>query len=68
MTSTTRGRRALTCEDTSPGQAAMNNGSATSAKGDEVPSGMISVELTPGVTPGWRGLEFIARSAVRCRR
>jgi hypothetical protein len=39
---------------------AMDNGSAHSRnrKGDEVPSGMISVALTPGVTPGWRGLEF----------
>lgn len=39
---------------------AMDNGSAhfRNRKGDEVPSGMISVELTPSATPGWRGLEF----------
>jgi hypothetical protein len=42
----------------------MDNGSAhfRNREGDEVPSGMISVELTPGVTPGWRALVFHARA------
>jgi hypothetical protein len=39
---------------------AMDNGSAhfRNRKGDEVPSGMISVELTPGASPGWTGIAF----------